>query len=77
MGRDVVFYRVRRINGRYYLIKEWYDATTHKKYTRSLGPCEEIEFIIKSYRENSNSIVGCGGARAWSKGADLRPGGTT
>ena len=32
-----VFYRVRRMGGRYYLIKEWYDPET-KKRSVSLGP---------------------------------------
>ena len=73
MGREVVFYRVRRIKGRYYLIKEWYDDTVHKKRSKSLGPCEVIENLLKSINQNRYSIVRCGGARAWSKGADLRP----
>jgi len=27
----MVFYRVRRVNGRYYLVKEWYDPTLGRK----------------------------------------------
>ena len=46
MGGNIVFYRVRRINGRYYLIKEWYDPDAKRKRSKSLGPCEAIEKLI-------------------------------
>lgn len=39
----MVFYRVRKIKGKYYLIKEWYDPSTGKRKSKSLGNCEEIE----------------------------------
>jgi hypothetical protein len=42
----MVFYRVRRVNNRYYLIKEWYDPTLGKKLSRSLGPCDRIEELL-------------------------------
>ncbi len=42
----MVFYRVRRINSKYYLIKEWYDSTLGKKVSRSLGPCDRIEKLL-------------------------------
>ncbi len=41
----------------------------------SKSPCNVIEFLIKSYRENNNSNRGCGGARARTKGADSRSAG--
>ncbi len=44
----MVFYRVRRINGRYYLIKEWYDSVERKKKTVSLGSCEHIDSLVSS-----------------------------
>jgi len=44
----MVFYRVRRINGRYYLIKEWYDSVERKKKTVSLGSCEHIDSLLSS-----------------------------
>ncbi len=43
----MVFYRVRRVNGRYYLVKEWYDPTLGKKLSRSLGPCDRIEELLR------------------------------
>ncbi len=46
----MVFYRVRRIRGKYYLIKEWYDPKAKRKRSRSLGPCIEIERIISMVR---------------------------
>jgi len=41
-----VFCRVRRIGGRYYLVKEWYDPETRRKKIASLGPCDKIEKIL-------------------------------
>ncbi|MCX8186959.1 MAG: integrase [Sulfolobales archaeon] len=45
MGGNVVFYRVRKINNRYYLIKEWYDAERGKKRSMSIGPCDKLEEV--------------------------------
>ena len=44
---ETVFYRVRCINGRYYLIKEWYDSSTSKKKTTSIGSCDRIEEVVE------------------------------
>ncbi len=44
---EMVFYRVRRINNRYYLVKEWYDPSTGKKKTTSRAPCDKIEEFLK------------------------------
>ncbi len=43
----MVYYRVRRIRGKYYLIKEWYDPLTRKKRSKSLGSCEAIEKLLQ------------------------------
>ena len=44
---QMVFYRVKKVRGKYYLIKEWYDPETKKRHSKSLGPCEAIEKLIK------------------------------
>ena len=47
---NLVFYRVKKVGGRYYLYKEWYDPKTKKRYSKSLGNCEWIEKVIEGYR---------------------------
>jgi len=34
---NMVFYRVKKVKGNYYLIKEWYDPITGKKKLKCLG----------------------------------------
>ena len=59
-GWNMVFYRVRKIHGKYYLVKEWYDPETKKRCCKSLGPCEAIERLLEH--------VG-----GWCGGWDLNP----
>ena len=54
----MVFYRVRKIRGKYYLVKEWYDPETGKRRSESLGNCELIEKLVKN---------------SWCGGWDLNP----
>ena len=43
-------YRIRKIRGRYYLYKEWYDKERRTKVSRSLGPLDEIERLVLEAR---------------------------
>ena len=63
----LVFYRVRKIRGKYYLIKEWYEPETRKRRSLSLGNCEEIEKIINMVRG-----VGFEPTQAYAAGKPLR-----
>ncbi len=60
-----MFYRVRKINGHYYLIKEYYDPQTGKKRTVSLGNCEKIEKLVRG--------VGFEPTQAYATGSSTRP----
>ena len=44
---NFMFYRVRKIAGKYYLIKEFYDPQTGKKRSISIGNCEKIERLVR------------------------------
>ena len=67
MCGSMVFYRVKKVNGKYYLYKEWYDPETKKRHSKSLGNCEEIERILIN-------MMWCGrrdlnpGSPAWKAG---------
>ena len=63
-----MFYRVRRIKGRYYLVKEWYDDGLKRKRTKSLGPCDKIEKIMEVVRG-----VGFEPTQAYAIGSSARP----
>ncbi len=45
-----MFYRVKRVKGRCYLVREWWDPVLGKKITRSVGPCEWLEQLAKEAR---------------------------
>ena len=45
-----VFYRVRKINGKYYLYREWWDPETGKRKSKCLGNCEKIESMLAGPR---------------------------
>jgi hypothetical protein len=49
-GAEIVYYIVRKIKGRYYLIKVVFDPIEGRKRQVSLGNAEEIERIIRWYR---------------------------
>ena len=59
---EMVFYRIKKVKGNYYLVKEWYDPELKKKITRSIGPCKFIEEIMEVIKKNS-----------WCGGWDLNP----
>ncbi len=42
-----MFYRIKRVRGKQYLVKEWYEPGTGKKRSKSLGPVEQIEKILE------------------------------
>ena len=46
MAVNMVYYRVRKINGKYYLYKEWYDPETRKRRSLCLGNCEDLEKLV-------------------------------
>ena len=55
----VVFYRVKRVKGRYYLVKEWWDPGLKRKITKSIGPCEWLEELSEgAERERRGSRGG-------------------
>ena len=49
-GAEIVYYIVRKIKGKYYLIKIEFDPLTGKKKQTSLGNVEEIERIVNWFR---------------------------
>ena len=72
----VVFYRVKRVKGHCYLVKEWWDPVLKKKITRSIGSCETIDRVMKEWKAaRKKSKRGNGGsAPVWRRGRDLNPG---
>ena len=72
----VVFYRVKRVKGHCYLVKEWWDPVLKKKITRSIGSCETIEQVMREWKASRNSKRGPRGSapRGWRRGRDLNPG---
>ncbi len=78
VGGTLVFYRVRRLHGKYYLIKEWYDDKAKKKRSKSLGNCETIEKLLEKlnglYPEELNQLISIVRNRqGWCGGWDLNP----
>ena len=63
MITSAVFYRVKRVKGHYYLVKEWWDPGLKRKITKSLGPCDKIEQLVEAARKDG-----------WCRGRDLNPG---
>ena len=71
---EMVFYRVKKVKGNYYLIKEWYDPELKKKITRSISPCRLIEeLMVKIKKENMVRGVGFEPTQAYAIGASARP----
>ena len=62
---SMVFYRVKKVNGKYYLYKEWYDPESGKRRSISLGNCEIIERLVRG--------VGFEPTQAYASGASARP----
>ena len=62
----MVFYRIKKVKGNHYLIKEWYDPETGKKKSKSLGPITLIEKLMQQHRKNKGKI--------WDRRRDLNPG---
>ncbi len=78
VGGTLVFYRVRRLHGKYYLIKEWYDDKYKKKRSKSLGNCETIEKLLEklnslSPEELDQIINTLRNRQGWCGGWDLNP----
>ena len=69
----VVFYRVKRVKDRYYLVKEWWDPGLKRKITKSIGPCEWLEELSVDAKKDKRGPRG-GAPRVWRRGRDLNPG---
>ncbi len=54
----VVFYRVKRVKGRYYLVKEWWDPGLKRKITKSIGPCEWLEELSEEHKQDKRGTRG-------------------
>ena len=48
-GETSAWYRVEKVKGRYYLVKEWWDPVLGKKVARGIGNCELIEGIVAKF----------------------------
>jgi len=59
---ETVFYRIKKVKGNYYLVKEWYEPELKKKITKSIGPCRLIEELMMKFKEGF-----------WCGGWDLNP----
>ena len=68
-----MFYRVKVVKGRCYLVKEWWDPVLGKKITRSVGPCEWLEQLAKEAKAEKRGPRGRA-PRGWRRGRDLNPG---
>ena len=74
----MVFYRVRKVKGRYYLVKEWYDPVEKRKKSTSIGPCERIERIFTLLKDLSDEqiaklVEAVRNGLLWCGGWDLNP----
>ena len=57
LGKEpMVSYRVIKVKGKYYLVKEFWDSTFKKKRIFSIGNCTEIEIAMKLHRQNKKNI---------------------
>ncbi len=64
----VMFYRVKRVKGRYYLVKEWWDPGLKRKITKSIGSCEWLEGLSEEHKREK------GGSRGGAPRVVPRPG---
>ncbi len=48
----VAFYKVKKVKGRCYFVKEWWDPGLKKKITKSIGPCDWLERLAEEARRN-------------------------
>ena len=48
--QELVTWRLKRINEKLYLVKEWYDPETKKKRTKSIGRVEWLEKLADEYK---------------------------
>ena len=63
MGQNTMFYRVKKVKGKYYLVREYWDSGLGKKRTIIVGNCEKIEKLVNNCRKNPR----------WCGGWDLNP----
>ena len=54
----VVFYRVKRVKGKYYLVKEWWDPRLKRKITKSIGPCDWLEGLSEEAKKDKRGPRG-------------------
>ncbi len=74
----MVFYRIRKIKGRYYLVKEAYSADKRRKVTLWSIPVERIEriyLLLKDLREEdiAKLVEAVKNGIDWCGGWDLNP----
>ena len=50
----LVFYRVKKVKGKYYLVKEWWDPLLGRKRSVSFGSCEKIEELVKQAKKGES-----------------------
>jgi hypothetical protein len=50
----LVSWRLRRINGKLYLVKEWYGPETKRKRMKSIGRVEWLEKLTEEYKAKLN-----------------------
>ena len=46
----MVTWRLKRIDGKLYLVKEWYDPEAKRKHTKSIGRVEWLEKLADEYK---------------------------
>ena len=69
---EMVFYRVKKVKGNYYLVKEFYDPESKRKITRSIGPCMLIEEVMADLKKGLVRGVGFEPTQAYAAGKPLR-----
>ncbi len=73
--QDMVSYRLKRVNGKLYLVKEWNDPDTGRKRTKSIGRVEWLEQLADEYKAKLDKRPYITEkTRSWCGGRDLNPG---
>ena len=47
-ARSRCSYRVKKVKGRCYFVKEYWDPVLRKKVTRSIGPCDLVDKVMEA-----------------------------
>ena len=74
MGNNMVSYRVKRVKGRYYLVKRIYDRSSKKVKDKSLGPIDLIEELLHRHKvEKLRQLAPRPGFEPGSRARQARP----